>query len=249
MTEQETLRKWMKSHFYRIDQIQRLYTDETDLTPGEYAAESIRHLTAENLRMALDEGPHFVSLSGHGNSDWVAYLNTALINSTSNGNKTSIMIADSCLTNKFDAEDSVGENALKHENGGAVAYIGNSRYSWIGVGDDFRLEFFKTMQMTRHLADLNDSRCHFANEGSIYKLWVILAQNMNGDPEMPVFRDYSDAIPRYVGNSRTLELHRSTCQWVEKMAYSNMVYFDSIENGLNAGHEGCYYCLRPYHIR
>ncbi|MFV0590757.1 MAG: C25 family cysteine peptidase [Draconibacterium sp.] len=249
MTEQETLRKWMGSHFYRIDQVQRLYTDETDLTPGEYAAASIRHLTAENLRIALDEGPHFVSLSGHGNRDWVAYLNTALINSTTNGKKTSIMIADSCLTNKFDVQDALGENALKHENGGAVAYIGNSRYSWITVGDDFRLEFFKTMEMSRHLADLNDSRCRFANEGGIYNLWVILAQNMNGDPEMPVFRDYADAVPRYIGNSRTLELHRTTCQWVEKMAYSNMVYFDSIENGLSAGHEGCFYCLRPYHIR
>ena len=159
------------------------------------------------------------------------------------------MIADSCLTNKYDYEDSVGENALKHENGGAVAYIGNSRYSWVGLGDEFRLEFFKTMQMSRHLADLNDSRCNFANHNDIYKLWVILAQNMNGDPEMPVFRDYADAIPRYVGNTRTLELHRKTCQWVEKMAYSNMVYFDSVENGLSAGHEGCYYCLREHHIR
>ncbi|WP_340111840.1 C25 family cysteine peptidase [Maribellus mangrovi] len=249
MTEQETLRKWMESHFYRIDQIQRLYTDETDLTPADYVAASIRHLTSENLETALNMGPHFVSLSGHGNRDWVAYLNTALINSTTNGNKTSIMIADSCLTNKYDYEDSVGENALKHENGGAVAYIGNSRYSWVGLGDEFRLEFFKTMQMSRHLADLNDSRCNFANHNDIYKLWVILAQNMNGDPEMPVFRDYADAIPRYVGNTRTLELHRKTCQWVEKMAYSNMVYFDSVENGLSAGHEGCYYCLREHHIR
>ncbi len=247
MTEQEELRKWMKSNFYRINQIQRLYTDETDLSPVEYADESIKHLTSDNLKEELNKGPHFVSLSGHGNSDWVAYLNTALINSTTNGNKTSIMIADSCSTNKFDVNDSLGENALKHSGGGAVAYIGNSRYSWVGLGDDYRLEFFKTMQYSRHLGDLNDSRCNFANENSIYKVWVILAQNMNGDPEMPVFRDYKDAIPRFVGNSRTLELHRSTCQWVEKMVYKNKVFFDSVQSGLNAGHDGCYYCLRSHH--
>ena len=247
MTEQETLRKWMKSNFYRINQVKRLYTDETDLSPIEYSDGSIKHQTADNLREELNAGPHFVSISGHGNPGGVAYLNTALVNSTTNGNKTSIIIADSCSTNRFDDEDSIGENTLKHAGGGAVAYIGNSRYSWIGVGDDFRLEFFKRMITSRHLGDLNDSRCKFAHDGSITKVWVILAQNLNGDPEMPVFRDYKDAIPRFVGNSRTMELHRSTCQWVGKMSYVNKVYFDNVNAGLNAGHDGCYYCLKQYH--
>ena len=249
MTEQETLRKWMKSNYYKINQVQRLYTDETDLNPMDMSDGSLRHLTAENLEFALNEGPHFVSLSGHGNSDWVAYLHTDLVYRTTNGSNTSIMYADSCLTNQFDVNDAVGENALKHNSGGAVAYIGNTRYSWVGLGDDFRLEFFKTMQNTRHLADLNDSRCYFADQNDIYHLWVIYALNVNGDPEMPVYRDIDDAIPRYIGNRNTLELHRSTCQWVEKMAYFNMIAYDSIEDGINAGHDGCYYCLRQYHTK
>ena len=247
MTESETLRKWMKSHYHKINQIQRLYTDETDLNPIDYSDGSLRHLTAENLETALNMGPHFVSLSGHGNSNGVAYLSSDLVNRTINGRNTSIMFADSCLTNQFDVNDAMGEHAVKTVGGGAVAYIGNTRYSWIGVGDDFRLEFFKTMQTTRHLADLNDSRCHFANQNNYYHLWVVFSQNLNGDPEMPVYRDVDDAIPRYIGNRNTLELHRSTCQWVEKMAYFNMIAYESVQQGLNAGHDGCYYCLRQHH--
>ena len=33
ITQQETLREWMRSRFYQIDQVRRLYTDETDLEP------------------------------------------------------------------------------------------------------------------------------------------------------------------------------------------------------------------------
>ncbi len=249
MTQQETLRKWMKSHFYKIDEIQRLYTDETDLDPQDMADGSLRHLTEENLEDALNYGPHFVSFSGHGNSNWVAYLNTALVNRTNNGRYTSIMIADSCLTNKFDDNDSVGENTLKHPGGGAVAYIGNSRYSWVGVGDDFRLEFFKTMQHSRHLGDMNDSRCNFASDNNLKFYWVILSQNLNGDPEMPVYRDIDDALLKYIGNSKSGELHRATCQWVEKMLCTRKVLFASVEQGLNAGYDGCYYCLRQHHTR
>ena len=113
ITQQETLREWLQSSFYQIDQVQRLYTDETDLEPSAYNETSIKHLTSDNLKTALNEGPHFVSLTGHGNSDWVAYLNTALVNTLTNGDKTSIIYADSCLTNDFAAEDAVGEAERK----------------------------------------------------------------------------------------------------------------------------------------
>ena len=105
------------------------------------------------------------------------------------------------------------------------------------------------MQASRHLADLNDSRCYFATQNDIYHLWVVFAQNLHGDPEMPVYRDTDDATPRYIGNKNTLELHRKTCPWVEKMAYFNMIAYDSVQQGLNAGHDGCYYCLRKYHTK
>ena len=250
ITQQETLREWVQSHFYKIDQVQRLYTDETDLEPAAYNETSIRHLTPENLKICMNEGPHFISFSGHGHAGGVAYLEAALVNQLTNGDKTSIIFADSCLTNQFDVNDAIGEKCVNHPNGGAVAYIGNTRYSLIGTGDLFRLEFFKAMIYSRHLADLNDSRCMFGGSGTdITHFWVILSQNLTGDPEMPVFRTYNDAMPRFIGNRNTGELHRQTCQWVEKMSFFNIVEFHSVEQGLNAGHDGCYYCLRQYHTK
>jgi len=250
ITQQETLREWLQSGFYQIDQLQRLYTDETDLEPSAYNETSIKHLTSDNLKTALNEGPHFVSLIGHGNSDWVAYFNTALVNTLTNGDKTSIIYADSCLTNDFAAEDAVGEASVKHPNGCAVAYIGNSRFSWIGLGDLFRLEFFKCMTHSRHLADLHDTRCDYGGHSNApADLWVVLSMNLCGDPEMPVYRTWKDAVPLFIGNTNSDELHRSTCPWVEKMSYFHKVEFSSKEAGLAAGYDGCYYCLRQHHTK
>ncbi len=246
--QQEELREWMRSNFSRINQVQRLYSDETDMPVGSWAGAGLKHLTTENLREELNSGHHFVSLTGHGNWTGVAHLDHGMINSLTNGDKTFIAIADSCLTNKFDVNDAIGESLLLHPGGGAVAYIGNSRYSWIGLGDDFRLQFFKGMKYSRNLANLNDSRCLFRNDVSdrLYKLWTILEQTLMGDPEMNVYRTDLDAYPKYIGNKNTMELHHSTCQWVKRMATWNMRYYDSIEEGINLGYDGCAFCLKSY---
>ena len=248
VTQQEELRDWMDSHFSGINQVQRLYSDVTDMPAGSLSGAGLKRLTSENLEEELNDGPHFVSLTGHGNSGWVAHLSHDLINRLVNGEKTFIAIADSCLTNQFDENDAIGESLLYHAQGGAVAYIGNSRYSWIGVGDDFRLQFFKTMSSTRNLARLNDSRCLFRNDTNWrrYKLWTILEQTLMGDPELNVYRSDEDAYPRFIGNHNTMELHHSTCQWVKKMASYNKRFYNSIEEGLNLGYDGCAFCLKAY---
>ena len=109
----------------------------------------------------------------------------------SNGYHSFIAYADSCLTNQFDAEDAVSEHLLYNPNGGAVAYVGNTRFSWIGVGDNFQRRFFDRMQTTRHLGLLNDTRCAMVNESTgfyrLYNKWQIFSMNLMGDPEMPVW--------------------------------------------------------------
>jgi hypothetical protein len=104
-----------------------------------------------------------------------------------NGYSTFISLhADSCLTNQFDAEDAVSEVLLYNPNGGAVAYIGNTRFSWIGLGDDFQRAFFHQMVSTRHLGLLNDSRCNLLQTAGAYSKWVIFTLNLMGNPETPV---------------------------------------------------------------
>ena len=46
-----------------------------------------------------------------------------------------ISLRGSCLTGKLDHNDCVAEVATNFANGAAVAYIGNTRFSWIGLGE------------------------------------------------------------------------------------------------------------------
>ena len=98
------------------------------------------------------------------------------------------------------------------------------------------------------LARLNDSRCYLAGDthGRLCKIWTIFEQTLTGDPEMNVYRTDLDAYPKFIGNHKTKELHRSTCQWVKRMATWNMRYYDSIEEGINLGYDGCAFCLKAY---
>ncbi|MGA1841396.1 MAG: C25 family cysteine peptidase [bacterium] len=247
--EQEELREAMAGWFHRIDNVRRLYTDEPDLSLIGMAVAPIRHLSDDTLREELDFGPHFVSLSGHGNWGGCCHFGTGMVNSLSNGNKTFIIFADSCSTSAFDNEDAISERAVIKAGKGAVAYIGYSRYGWIGVGDDFRKEFFRTRACgARHLAQCNDSRFNLASGGH-WTRWHAVEQNLIGDPEMPVWRDDLDVRMAYVANKNTGELHERNCQWVERMHFKNQLFLETKEEGLSLGYDGCYYCLREHHTR
>jgi hypothetical protein len=69
--------------------------------------------------------------------------------------------------------------------------VGNTRFSWVRVGDDFQRAFFHRLTTTRHLGLLNDSRVHvYGTTGYMhgYERWAILALNLLGDPELRVYR-------------------------------------------------------------
>ncbi len=251
MTDQETLRTFMKSAFPMMDHVERLYTDEPDLVIESQSDAPLRHLTDVNLLDALQRGPHFASFSGHGNPDWCAFLCTDLVNKLVNGTFTTHMWVDSCLTGAFDNQDCVAEAAIKRVNGGALSYIGNTRYSWVGLGARFREAFFTCMATSRHLGELNDSRFWLKNEGTGWhreaRLWHILVQHLFGDPELPVYRTIEEAKNFYVGNHSTKELHDCRCQWVDRMSLNHKVYFETIAAGLSSGYDGCGFCLHKYH--
>ena len=191
MTDQEQLRVQIDNQLPGVKNFSRLYEDEVDLTPAQMAAAPIDHLTEDRLRNALNSGPNFVSLSGHGNSNGCCHLSGYMAQNLNNQFTTFIAYADSCLTNQFEAEDAVSERLLYNPDGGAAAYIGNTRFSWIGVGDDFQRAFFHRLTTTRHLGLLNDTRLSMVNQATgvwqLYYKWVAFALNLMGDPEMPVW--------------------------------------------------------------
>ncbi|WEK13290.1 MAG: C25 family cysteine peptidase [Candidatus Microbacterium phytovorans] len=198
MADQERLRKQIRSEVPGIDRFSRHYEDERDLSWFDRWSAPVQYLTESGLRGGLDAAPHLVSLSGHGSQSGVAHLSTGMAAALRNGTPGFIGYADSCLTNGFDASDAMGEALLLNGAGGAVGYVGNTRFSWIGVGDDFQRAFFHRLASTRHLGLLNDSRVGvFGSTGywSGYDRWQIFSLNLLGDPELRVYRA---AFPRLV---------------------------------------------------
>jgi hypothetical protein len=188
MSDQEQLRVQLQSELPKWDSYVRLYEDELDLTPAQAAAAPVQHLTQTQLQAALNAKPHIMSLSGHGNSEGCCGGAVWLANALTNGYETFIGYADSCLTNQVDASDAFSEALVYNPNGGAVAYVGNTRFSWIGNGDDFQRAFFHRLTAVDHLGLLNDSRCGLLGTAGYPpdQRWTIFALNLLGDPEMKV---------------------------------------------------------------
>ena len=189
MEDQETLRVQLAADLPGLNQVTRLYSDETDLTPAQAAAGPVAHLTSSRIEDAMDAAPHIVSLSGHGSGWGCCAAGTATASLLTN-RQPFIAYADSCLTNQIDMEDAFSETLITNPNGGAVAYVGNTRFSWIGLGDDHQRAFFHRLASTRHLGLLNDARTSAVDIAywHAYARWAIFALNLLGDPEMPVWR-------------------------------------------------------------
>jgi hypothetical protein len=50
----------------------------------------------------------------------------------------------------------------------------------------------------------------------------------------------------YVGNKNSKELHRICCEWEKLMLPWNRISFESVNQALNQGFNGCWYCLREH---
>lgn len=248
ISDVEKLREHMATHHPRVSDVQRLYSDEGDLNPGALAAAPLAHLTRDRLESELNEGPHLVVLSGHGNWPGCCMLDVWRAPLLTNGNRTFIATADSCLTAQFDSADSLGEVLTVGHDQGAVAYIGNSRYSWIGLGTKYQLDFLERWGPDAHLGLMVDmSRLRWT--AGPYERWVSMSLHVMGCPELPVWRDDRDALPHWIGNRRTLELHERHCPWVGRMSVRNMRRFDAAEPAWAAGYDGCGFCMRERHTR
>lgn len=204
MHDQEELREQIAAELPGLDTVSRLYEDELDLTAAERVAAPVGHISSGDMQAALNAAPHIVSLSGHGNPSSCCDTYPGLAAGLTNGYGAFIGYADSCLTNAFDESDSLSEAFLDNGAGGAVGYVGNTRFSWIGDGDDFQRAFFHRLKTTTHLGLLNDSRVQFVNDPSFnveYTRWIIYSLNLLGDPEMPVRRSrYHSYVTKYTHN-------------------------------------------------
>ncbi len=80
------------------------------------------------IRQQVDSGASIVNYTGHGSPQgWVdPAFNVNNVSSMHNQNKYPLMIANACITNKFNASVCFGEALMRARNKGAIAYIGAS---------------------------------------------------------------------------------------------------------------------------
>ena len=190
MMDQEDLRQQADGDIALLQRFNRLYEDIDSLPVANRNAAPISRFTDAALTAALNEGQHFLSLSGHGSMDGCCGVDGGTAASATNGNKYFIAFADSCLTNDFEWGDSMSEKLINNPNGGAVAYLGHTRFSWIGLGDDYERAFFHELINTRHIGLMHNSRLNILmnHPQDHYHRWTVLALNLVGDPEMEVWR-------------------------------------------------------------
>ncbi|MCZ8121746.1 MAG: C25 family cysteine peptidase [Microcystis sp. LE18-22.4A] len=180
--EKENLRTLMNGWYPNFNSVERHYEDYFDLA----APPPIVPLEENTIRNALNNGAHFVSLSGHGWWGGCCGININDQPNFTNNRKYSIMFANSCSTAKPDGVDSLAEISTLDPNGGAVAYVGNTRYGWIGVGDNYEEFFWRKLKVLGNAGSAAGLRLA---TGGVRSLWTLYTQTLFGDPEMPVWTD------------------------------------------------------------
>ncbi|MEW6606761.1 MAG: C25 family cysteine peptidase [bacterium] len=117
------------------------------------------------------------------------------VRTLSNGSKTFIFNTIGCIAGDFSKADCIGEEMILNSNGGAVAFVGNSRYGWFDeynvkkYSGEYQIEFFKKIfeeGYTRIGETLSRSKVEFisrCNDHNPYR-WIMFCLNLLGEPTM-----------------------------------------------------------------
>ncbi|MBN1515698.1 hypothetical protein JXA32_03920 [Candidatus Sumerlaeota bacterium] len=161
-------------------------------TAGDYA-QSDAHLVDQ-----INNGYHHLHMATHGgNTLWAmegASFDTNDAFACTNSSKPAIITTIACLTGAFDsAEPSLSEAFIRSE-GGAVAYMGCSRYGWGSPGSslggtsfNYNYSFYKyvfqegTEYVGEALGRAKMDRASSSNYNSSNR-WVQFGLNLQGDP-------------------------------------------------------------------
>jgi hypothetical protein len=168
---------------------------------SEYDSESGAHL--DDCRNYINAGASVINHSDHSGTDCVGigYTNHGNLffngdaASFTNGERTGIFYTLGCWPGNYEAQDCFGEELVKNPGGGAVAFVGNSRYGWYVVGSNnyysskYDKKFFKALWVGNHYRageTLGESK-NDAFPGDSLERYVFTELNLQGDPAMPVW--------------------------------------------------------------
>ncbi|MCK5772640.1 MAG: hypothetical protein KAH57_02525, partial [Thermoplasmata archaeon] len=186
-----------------------------DLIPGAYNVTSLYdngyrqagNLSKSSFINSLNLGAGLTFHSGHSNANsmgmgsptggsYILYNGDVYKYDTDAG--TGVLSSIGCITTRFESNDCIAEKHVLEPDGGAIAYIGNSRYGWYapgmpGYGASAQFQYIIAEELfKRDIQRLGD---HFAsgknqfvgyssNDGAAR--WIQYTLNLLGDPEMAV---------------------------------------------------------------
>jgi hypothetical protein len=178
----ENIRATFRSYDPNRWKFTRRYQDHADVPAADQGPDLAAADTSEILN-AIREGNHVVSLSSHGSSNYLCYINGQDVDDVVN--IPSIFYGNACSTNRFDgtgAGEAISELTILNINGGAVAYAGNSRFGWTG-DNPMEHEFWEQHLTAERLGEMFNA-CKLILLG-----WQSYSMNLLGDPVMRVWSD------------------------------------------------------------
>ena len=182
MEEKEQVKTLFERHYTGLDERQRLYKDIYYIAP----APDLTELFPIRVTEALRRGVNLTSLTGHGNYGGCCGLEQAGVPAMNVFGTAGVVYAESCLTNEFDQArgDAVSELMLTQPGGGAVAYVGSTRFTWIGRGAPIERSFWLRLRTTRHVGALHNSKAAYNEHPN--DQWINFSLNLMGDPKMEI---------------------------------------------------------------
>jgi len=185
-------------------------TDLFDTTTGVL-------LNVATFSAAIDNGYGFVNMNTHGNVNvWGlesgSYVTSDAMNQL-NDKECGIICTIACITNAFDGwiygdgYVSLSEGFTRNPNGGAIAYVGSSRYGWGNSGSatggpsfTYQRTFYEKL-LGEGLYTLGEAftehKWHNADLCGQYGSyrWLQFTINLMGDPELPIWTDNPQTMP------------------------------------------------------
>jgi hypothetical protein len=181
----------------RFDPITKVY----DSDGGNHLTTAISELNqGHNLVNHSDHCNQYVLGMGYENHGWT--MSTSQVAGLTNGDRQSIFYSLGCWTCAYDYNDCIAEYFTKNSGGGAVSYIGNSRYGWYSPGNynvasmRYDRAFFKSLfnenyyRVGQTLADSKDDNYPYDS----YNRYIVCELTLLGDPEMPIWTDTPELL-------------------------------------------------------
>lgn len=168
--------------------------------------ESLGNESVPAVISALNDGSSHFLHSGHAWYDCMGcgtgYLTRSQVDALTNQHEQPLVYSIGCWPAAFDlSQDCMAERFIRNPHGGAVAFIGNSRYGWAspgnpgyGYSERFMQQFYKALYVDgianagAALAAAKAAFVPLAQDRNVYR-WHEYEVNLLGDPETQVWTD------------------------------------------------------------